>query len=271
MKIKCPACSKILSVPETSAGQVVKCPCGKQLRVPATGGSPSPAQTAAGSSQPARPAKLDPAADLYESDGSRFDELTDQDLQGGKPVSHPYTAPPRSAPAADPLQGYAPPSGAGYAGAVGTLSDGIRATLGQRIIGALIDSALMFVAGIAFAIGGAIVGSLVNPQDSDFIFGIGYVGFYLGISAIAILNAVLISLSGQSIGKKVVKTRIVDLQSGLQVGFLQGVLVRNFVFGLITAIPCLGSIVALVDLIMLFPEPHQTLHDRLAKTAVIRV
>ncbi len=99
---------------------------------------------------------------------------------------------------------------------------------------------------------------------------VGYVGFYAGSIAIWILNAFLITLSGQSVGKKVAKTRIVDRENGTQSGFLQGVLLRNFVFGMITLVPCIGSVVGLVDLIMLFPEPNETLHDKLARTVVVQ-
>jgi len=35
MKIKCPACEAVLSISVDTAGKIVKCPCGRQLRVPA--------------------------------------------------------------------------------------------------------------------------------------------------------------------------------------------------------------------------------------------
>jgi uncharacterized RDD family membrane protein YckC len=81
---------------------------------------------------------------------------------------------------------------------------------------------------------------------------------------------VLIAKSGQSLGKKVVGTRMVDQNSGETVGFVQGFLVRTFVFQLITGIPVVGGFVALADIVFLFTEGNQTLHDRLAKTRVVR-
>ena len=60
-----------------------------------------------------------------------------------------------------------------------------------------------------------------------------------------------------------------DKQSGVQVGFLQGVLVRNIGFGAITAIPMVGGFIGLADLFYLFTENHETLHDKLAKTVVV--
>lgn len=58
MKIKCPACSKLLNIPDTAAGKVVKCPCGKQLRAPQPGGAAAPA------AQPQRPAPQTAAAPI---------------------------------------------------------------------------------------------------------------------------------------------------------------------------------------------------------------
>lgn len=77
MKIKCPGCAATLQIPDSAAGKVVKCKCGKQLRAP--GGPAATAQAAAPPQQ--RPA---PAA----SPGL-FDELTDSDLSPIKAVQIP--------------------------------------------------------------------------------------------------------------------------------------------------------------------------------------
>ncbi len=269
MKIKCPACTQILSIADSSAGKVVQCPCGKQLKVPGgpTATSPGPPvpptqpRGAASRGSSSRGSSSQGTAP-FRSEESNFDELTDQDLQPVKPVSNPYAMP--AAGGYDPLKGYAPPSGTGYS------DRGVRATLGQRIIGALIDSFAMFGVGLVFAVLGGLVGSLIDSEDAELAIGVAYLGFYAGIIAVSIINAVLISTSGQSMGKKVVKTRITDRVTGQQSGFVQGFLIRNFVFGLITGIPCIGAIIGLADLIMLFPEPNQTLHDKLAKTVVVQ-
>ena len=61
----------------------------------------------------------------------------------------------------------------------------------------------------------------------------------LGVAVLipVIVNAVLITKSGQSLGKKAVGTRMVDQQTGAQVGFVQGYLVRSFAFGFLTGLP----------------------------------
>ena len=267
MKIKCPACSQVLSIADSSAGKVVQCPCGKQLKVPGgpaapSAGSPSGPQARGFSSFDSGSLRAAGAGSLA-ADEAAFDQLTERDLQPARTGSSPYAAPAQSA-CRDPLKGYAPPSGPGYA------PRGNRATVGQRIVGALIDSFAMFAVGIGLAVVGYVMGSLIDSQNVEMAIGIAYFGFYGGIIVVSIINAVLISSSGQSMGKKVVKTRITDRDTGAPSGFVQGFLVRNFLFGLITGIPCVGALIGLADLIMLFPEPNETLHDKLAKTVVVQ-
>ena len=99
MKLKCPGCAKILQVPDSAAGKVVKCQCGKQLRVP--GGVPAAAasrpaartasgqsrtgQSPAGQSSPRRPAGGQ--GGFGDFDPGLFDELTDSDF--GSPAAAP--------------------------------------------------------------------------------------------------------------------------------------------------------------------------------------
>lgn len=90
MQLKCPGCARTLKIPDTAAGKVVKCPCGKQLRAP--GGSPvaqpktpprkanAPAKTGAPSQKP-QAAPSGPSA--FGVDENLFDELTEGDM---KPV-----------------------------------------------------------------------------------------------------------------------------------------------------------------------------------------
>ncbi|MGB7346061.1 MAG: hypothetical protein WBD20_17720 [Pirellulaceae bacterium] len=112
MKIKCPGCGKVLSIPEAAAGKIVKCPCGKQLRAPGGAKSPAaaakptaapkkaaarPAQPAARPAQPAakaaqpRPAQPQRPAPVAAPslDDDLFGELTENDLAPVKSVYSP--------------------------------------------------------------------------------------------------------------------------------------------------------------------------------------
>lgn len=89
MKLKCPACSQILSVPETAAGKLIQCPCGQQLMAPAESGSArNPAAQ--------RPSPQNPASRPAAASPSEFDDLTDTDLQPIRGVSKPGLVVPRS-------------------------------------------------------------------------------------------------------------------------------------------------------------------------------
>lgn len=121
MKIKCPHCSTLLQVADSAAGKVVKCQCGKQLRLPAVGASaasqPGAASRPGAASQPgaatasrpnaaarpgtgagpgvgARSAPANPRASgggFFDVDAAAFDELTDSDM---KPIRGVETAAP---------------------------------------------------------------------------------------------------------------------------------------------------------------------------------
>ncbi|WP_442507668.1 RDD family protein [Novipirellula sp. SH528] len=278
MKIKCPACSAVLNIPETAAGKVVKCPCGKQLRAP--GGAAKPAAAAAArpaaaanpnrAPAPQRPAAKPAGPSMGDFDPAMFDELTDDDLkQPVLPVSRPGVAP---GPAPGGGGGSMNPYAIGAGGAMPSRGSGNLASVGKRIGGAMIDG--------IFNMSGFFAASLLIPLFAPAARGAGeqaaagmsllliLVLFFLG-SIPFIVNMVLISMSGQSLGKKMVKTRIVDKQTGVQVGFLHGVLIRNIGFGFITGIPVIGGFIGLADVIYLFSEGHETLHDKLAQTIVV--
>ncbi|KAA5545935.1 hypothetical protein FYK55_03205 [Roseiconus nitratireducens] len=107
MKIKCPGCAALLQIPDTAAGKVVKCKCGKAMRAPAPAGaaragtarsSGGQAATASRSASgpparagaPAQRPRVSPGvtAAAAPSPGI-FDELTDTDLAPVKPVHFP--------------------------------------------------------------------------------------------------------------------------------------------------------------------------------------
>jgi len=86
MKIKCPACQAVLSIPADAAGKVVKCPCGKQLRAP-----DAPANT--GQAETPNPSVPAQEWDRPRRAGGTFDDLSD-------PSPNPFTE----------QQPYSPPS-----------------------------------------------------------------------------------------------------------------------------------------------------------------
>ncbi|MEM9826098.1 MAG: hypothetical protein AAF958_05890 [Planctomycetota bacterium] len=120
MRLKCPGCSQLINVPDTAAGKIVACPCGKQLRAPQpSAAAASPATRAPMASPPAaapgapashrpashrptpsppapsppashRPASHPPAPSPFAP--GDFDDLTEADLSPIRGVSRPGAA-----------------------------------------------------------------------------------------------------------------------------------------------------------------------------------
>ncbi|MFW1858726.1 RDD family protein [Acinetobacter defluvii] len=81
------------------------------------------------------------------------------------------------------------------------------------------------------------------------------------------VQAYFLSKSGQSIGKKALKIKIVDEESNEKVSFLRVFVLRSILF--IVIYRFLG-LFAIVDLLFAFSKKRQTLHDKLVKTKVIK-
>lgn len=280
MKIKCPSCQSLLNIPDAAAGKVVKCPCGKQLRAP--GGAPA----AAAADTIKRPAGAPPtrpmsggvnrpmpraAGNDHGFDAAMFDELTSDDLAPVRAVSNPGSlsmAGGSSATGNKLRQQYGSSS-------VGPARAGIPSSrvagVGKRIGGAIIDGIFVMI-GLAVGIGLSVASVAIMGPPAEDAAPFATVGFWLimvGAAIPTIINYVMVSKSGQTLGKKMVGTVMVDIDSGTPVGFGQGIFKRSMVFGFITGIPIIGPLIALVDIGFLFTENHQTLHDRLANTLVV--
>jgi uncharacterized RDD family membrane protein YckC len=91
----------------------------------------------------------------------------------------------------------------------------------------------------------------------------------LAMLGIAIYQWILISKTGQSLGKKWTGIRIEKID-GSPVSFTTGVVLRNWVPKIMGAFPYLGMIFHLVDALYIFREDHRCLHDHIAGTRVVR-
>ena len=137
------------------------------------------------------------------------------------------------------------------------------ATLGARFAGSMLDGIIYMVSVTPFMFAGVLVGE----EGFTAMSGLGVLGFV----AIAVCQVYLISTTGQSLGKKAVKTRIIR-EDGSPVDFVSGVLVRTWVMVLLgVTIPVVGRWLHMADPLFIFGDRRQCLHDKLAKTLVIDV
>ena len=84
------------------------------------------------------------------------------------------------------------------------------------------------------------------------------------------VNGYLLATSGQTVGKRVAGTQIVSVADGqiLPLGKLIGL--RSLPISLISLIPVIGSIIPLIDVLLIFRADRRCGHDLIAGTKVVR-
>lgn len=148
------------------------------------------------------------------------------------------------------------------------------ASYGQRFAGAFIDN-LLYLASAVPAMFLVNWDRLVAIEQSENV-GSALLGIYLPLSVGPLLLAgyqwAMTAKTGQSLGKRMIKTRIVRDGTGEAPGFLHGVVLRVWLLSLAGFLPGVGNFVGLADAVAIFTgNRRQTLHDRIAGTIVIQV
>lgn len=92
---------------------------------------------------------------------------------------------------------------------------------------------------------------------------------YLG--ALVVVQAVLLSLRGQSIGNLLTRTKIVNVTDGETAHFVRAFLLRGCLARVFRQIPAFGGIFWIVDSCFIFRNDRRCLHDLIAGTKVVKV
>jgi len=148
--------------------------------------------------------------------------------------------------------------------------DDVPAERGQRLAAVIVDSLVYFAVYLP-VLAGAIISAAGQQDSSDtpvalIIGGVVSLAGALGLVGYTIH---LVIRNGQTIGKRALGIRVVRLD-GSPIGLGRSFWLRNFVPGLLGAVPFFGAIVSLVDILMIFGEDRRCLHDKIADTKVIR-
>jgi uncharacterized RDD family membrane protein YckC len=109
----------------------------------------------------------------------------------------------------------------------------------------------------------------LQSTDTDTI-ALGVLLSILLLGLLAIVQIILLANRGQTFGKKMMKIRVVRFADGGNPGFLSAVVLRLFVPGLISAVPCAGSLFSLADVLFIFGTERRCIHDHIAGTKVVR-
>jgi len=136
----------------------------------------------------------------------------------------------------------------------------------KRLGGVLIDGVISMVIIVPIMLATGVLqrafsgeGMTIGQQTAFFI--VGWVVFL-------VLNGYLLLNRGQTIGKVVVKTKIVDL-SGNVPSFGKLLVLRYLILGLVSQIPIIGSLAGLVNALFIFGKERRCLHDYMAGTRVV--
>ena len=142
------------------------------------------------------------------------------------------------------------------------------ASLNQRWFAFLIDEILML----------PLIGLMLLEKNKDMVnHPLFPLLAILGVVSVGLsfYSLVLLITEGQTIGKRLMKIRIVRLDTGKNGGFLTNVVIRGF-FGFAMelvkslGLAHLGSAIFLADTLFIFRKDRRCLHDFIATTRVVK-
>ncbi len=140
-----------------------------------------------------------------------------------------------------------------------------------RLGAALLDGLLYVVAMIPAIVVGISAG-VAREGGNFWVFkamtnGVGIITAVAWLGLV-IYQAYLVSTTGQSLGKRWTKIKIVKMD-GSPVNFVSGVFLRSWLMGIIQQIPVVNIISGLLDPLLIFREDRRCLHDHIAGTKVV--
>lgn len=91
-----------------------------------------------------------------------------------------------------------------------------------------------------------------------------------GAIPVLVVQGILLSLRGQSVGKLLLKIRIVRTPGETPARFVHAFLLRMIVPAILGVIPLIGSLFSIVDVLFIFRADRRCIHDLIAGTAVVR-
>jgi len=95
----------------------------------------------------------------------------------------------------------------------------------------------------------------------------------LGVLALVmyfVIHGYFLARDGQTVGKKLVGTRIVSYKTDKILPLSKIFLLRVLPLNVVASIPVIGSLLALVDILFIFGKERRCLHDLVAGTKVVK-
>lgn len=141
------------------------------------------------------------------------------------------------------------------------------ASRGTRLGAALLDALIQGVIVLPIVY---FAGFFEEMKTGQVSFSTTMILLLLGIAGYTLLNGYLLQKNGQTIGKKIVRIKIVNAQNE-KPELLRILGLRFLPIQLLSQIPVVGSFLPLVDVLLIFREDCRCAHDLIAGTYVVNV
>lgn len=137
----------------------------------------------------------------------------------------------------------------------------------KRLGGAIIDTILALSVMMPIMVTTGVYQQVSKGQEMS--TGQNILFFLIGQGVFLAINGYLLAKQGQTVGKKLVGTRIVAFADGqrLPLGKLYGL--RYLPLSAFTLVPFIGILPSFIDPLLIFQKDKRCLHDRIAGTKVV--
>lgn len=142
------------------------------------------------------------------------------------------------------------------------------ASLGERVVASFIDAFIISIPLIIILICLYKTTDIVELQR-NISFSFLLTTFTIGQCVYVLFNGKLLLRYGQTIGKQLMKIKIVDIENNLP-KFHRSYGFRYFIPHLIYSIPFAGKLLSLIDLLFIYRKDRRCIHDHIAGTKVIK-
>ena len=150
---------------------------------------------------------------------------------------------------------------------VAQVGPGTLAGRGRRLAATLLDG---LISAVAFGVLAVVtpINVFRPPTTSSGLWGLLVLNVVIGFILFLLIHGYLLSTRGQTVGKALLKIRIVR-SDGSPATFGRIVGLRYLPTYVIAPIPFVGGLYALIDTLLIFRDSRRCLHDNIADTIVV--
>ncbi len=140
------------------------------------------------------------------------------------------------------------------------------ASRGSRLGAAIIDGIINMLTVIPLMMALGMWEMVIGGEEPGLMFtvGVGLASFVL----FALIHGYFLATGGQTIGKKILGIRMVDMQD--QILPVPSILGKRYLpITLVSMIPLIGQILPMIDILFIFRKDRRCIHDLIAGTKVV--